>query len=86
MIENSNLLIPLFLSVILVGLIIFKRGIVDPLGILMCYYLFFSFGPIVNLLLGFNIYFGVKREYLNQASWIFFVAIFSMSVVEEVIS
>ncbi len=65
-------------SVILVLLLLWRRGMSDPQVILILFYLFFSFGPVVNFLMGETIYFGTKVEYIPQASITFFLATFGL--------
>lgn len=43
----------------------------DPLLMIGIYYLYFSFGPILNIALGNNIYFGIIEDRISQATTIF---------------
>ncbi len=55
-----------------------RRGAGDPLVATMLFYMFFAFGPVINYLTGETIYFGIKTEYIPDASWIFFVGILGL--------
>lgn len=79
--DNSLMILwPLVMSLMVIVLLVMKRGIADPLTILVLYYFVFSFGTVINYLTGANIYFGIKVDYIAQASWIFLLAIFAISL------
>lgn len=47
------------------------KGKVTPLGIYSFCYLYFCFGPYLAHVLGFSIYSGIQKEYLEQAALVF---------------
>lgn len=57
---------------------VFKRN--DPWNIVIFFYFFFSFGTIINFIIGNTIYFGINKDYIPFASKIFFYAILSSTI------
>lgn len=67
-------------SLILILLKLYKDGLKDLVTPLCLFYFFFAFGPIINYLIGHDIYFGIAKEYIPKASLIFFIALSSMII------
>lgn len=71
----SALIIAAFLLV--AGFAIYSRG-QHPIVLLAAFYGYFAFGPVINHLLGNEIYFGTITEYISTASVMYFLAIAAM--------
>lgn len=74
---------------ILSALLVFSRmtweirkynGVVTPLAIYLFCYFYFCFGPYSANALGLPIYSGIKKAYLYEASYAFFLAIATLSL------
>ena len=78
---NAIIWLSLLGSLAFLLLILIRRGLSDPLVIMLSFYLFFAFGPVVNYLSGELIYFGIKPDLIPTASLIFFLATFGMAAV-----
>ncbi len=68
----------LVISMICILIKIFWNGKKDPLTYLILFYFFFTFGPVINYLIGIPIYFGTPVEYIPQATNNFTLAIATM--------
>ncbi|MCU7553652.1 hypothetical protein OCL06_03435 [Alteromonas sp. ASW11-19] len=56
------------------------RGKVTPLALYCFCYLYFCFGPYLANLLGFSIYSGIQKAYLDEAAFVFFLAIITLTL------
>lgn len=82
MVENYNqLYFNLGISILIIVVRFFIGGKKDPLTYMTMFYFFFTFGPIINHLLGLPIYFGTPQEYILAASNNFAIAIVTMSLI-----
>ena len=67
-------------SLVLVLFKLFRGGLKDLITPIILFYFYFSFGPVINFLLGNDIYFGIPKEYIPHATWIFFTAIATLTI------
>lgn len=65
-------------SVFLIFLRLLGHGFKDLISYCLIFYFFFSFGAVINHLLGYPIYFGTPIEYIPQASLNFLISILAM--------
>jgi hypothetical protein len=70
----------LFFSVFLLAIKLSTGGLKDLITPLCLFYFYFAFGPVVSYLLGYNIYFGIVKEYIPQASIIFMLGLSTMVI------
>ncbi|MFP5387114.1 MAG: O-antigen polymerase [Bacteriovoracia bacterium] len=68
------------MSVVLITLKLMKSGLKDLMTPLCLFYFYFAFGPVINYLFGYNIYFGIPQEYIPGASLIFLTALSTMVI------
>lgn len=69
--ENFSVITCLLFSLCLLFFLFLRRGISEPLVIIATYYFFFAFGPVINYLLGWDIYFGTIISKIPEATMIF---------------
>ncbi len=77
--------ITLLLSVGFIVLMYQRFGTRDPLVAIFSFYLFFTYGPVLNYLLGNQIYFGTVREQIFKATIIFTIAIGTVFIVSHLV-
>lgn len=73
----------LILTMSALGLALFKlykSSQKDPVGHILLFYFFFGFGPLINYLLGFPIYFGIVEEYMPKAALIMFLGMLFLAL------
>lgn len=68
------------LSFVIFGMLLLRRGLLDPLVVQLLFYLFFAFGPLINFLRGETIYFGTKIEFIPATCWIFLCAVTGLAL------
>ncbi|MFC3092600.1 hypothetical protein DRW07_00070 [Alteromonas sediminis] len=57
-----------------------NKGKISPLAIYSFCYLYFCFGPYLADVLGFGIYSGIQRDYMDEAAFVFFLAIATLAL------
>lgn len=80
MTENSQILLYIYIALFLVGLKCILSIRRDPIAYIAMFYLFFGFGPVVNYLYGFNIYFGIVEQNIQDATLIMLTGIASFTI------
>lgn len=70
-----NPVIAIACGVFLLYVIALRRGLWDPITISAIFYFYFAFGPVINLLLGLEIYFGTIVARVPQACVTFVAAL-----------
>lgn len=71
---ESSIYLCMGISFFSYGMVVWRRGIIDPLVAIISFYLFFTYGPVINYLVGWPIYFGIRTSYIPAACWNFTVA------------
>lgn len=78
--ETSTIAFTLGASTLLLLIKLLRGGLKDLITPLILFYFYFAFGPIINLLLGNSIYFGIPLEFIPKATWIFFTGIATLTI------
>lgn len=73
--DLSTIYYSLAISTALILLKIYKDGLKDLITVISLFYFYFSFGPVINYLLGYNIYFGIPHSFIPEACLIFTTAL-----------
>lgn len=76
--EHFSLILVISLAVLSIIFKIYKTGFRDVMTLVLLFYFFFSFGPIVNYIFDLPIYFGTVKENIFETSLIFLLATCSM--------
>ncbi len=79
-------LIPILaLSITILTIMYFRYGFRDPLFLIVFFYFYFTFGPVFNILLGNEVYFGIVKNKIHQSTFIFLISMFTVLVVSFVV-
>ena len=78
--DNEIIYFCLGLSTVLMCLKLLLGGFRDLIVPICCFYFYFAFGPVINHIFGYSIYFGIPKEYIPQACIIFTVALNTMII------
>jgi hypothetical protein len=62
-----------------------RHGLKDPLFVIAAFYFYFAFGPIINFLVGGQIYFGILQHRIPEASLIFLLGLSAFFLISVVI-
>jgi hypothetical protein len=68
------------LSFVLICLKLLFGGLKDLIFPICLFYFYFAFGPVINYIFGYSIYFGIPKEYVPEACIIFAVALNTMLI------
>ncbi len=77
--------ITLLLSLGMIMLMYRRFGTRDPLVAIFSFYLFFAYGPVLNYLMGRDIYFGIVRQRIFDATVIFTIVMATVFIVSNVV-
>ena len=72
MITDNVVVIHLGLSILMIAIMYLRGGFRDPLFIIALIYFYFAFGPVINLLLGQEIYFGTVQDKIPEATFVLY--------------
>lgn len=78
--DNSMILFLTLMAFLVVLVKLLRSYKSDPTGHVLLFYFFFGFGPVINYLLGFPIYFGTVEEQIPKACLIMLVGIVSLAL------
>lgn len=78
--DNEIIYFCLGLSTVLMCLKLLLGGFKDLILPICFFYFYFAFGPVINYLFGYSIYFGIPKEYIPEACIIFSVALNTMLI------
>jgi len=75
----------LAVSLFMLLIMYFRHGLKDPLFAIAGFYFYFAFGPVINFLIGGQIYFGTLQHRIPEASFIFLLGLSAFFIISTVI-
>lgn len=71
----NHINITLVISITMLFVMCLRSGFKDPLVMVSLFYFYFTFGPVINIIIGNEIYFGIIKENIAESTTIFTLAL-----------